>query len=60
MKRKRRRRIRKKQTRAEEEKIEEGIRSCQKMAFERQNSIQRWDCSQIENEEEESWKEGDQ
>ena len=41
------------------EKIE-GIRSSQRMAFERQNSIQRWDSSQIENEEEEGWQEGDQ
>ena len=46
----------------ENEKIEEGIRSSQKMSFERQNLIQRWDSSQIENEEEgeESWQEGDQ
>ena len=32
-----------------------------KKRTEGQNSIQRWDCSQIENEEgEESWQEGDQ
>ena len=40
------------------EKIE-GIRSSQRMAFERQNPIRRWDCLQIEIEEEESWQEGD-
>ena len=40
--------------------IEEGIRSSQRMAFERQNPTQRWDRSQIENEEEESSQEGDQ
>ena len=30
------------------------------MALDGQNPIQRWDCSQIENEEEESGQEGDQ
>ena len=40
------------------EKAEEGSRSSEKMAFDRQNPIQRWDSSQIENEEEESWQEG--
>ena len=35
------------------EKIEEGIGSSQRVADERQNPIQRWDRSQIENEEEE-------
>ena len=42
------------------EKIEEDIRSSQKMPLEGQNTMQRWDCSQIENEEEESWLESDQ
>ena len=54
------------------ETIEEVIKSSQRMAFEEcciserkwtegPNPIQRWDCSQIENEEEEeSWQEGNQ
>ena len=48
--------------RRKKKKIEEGIRSSRRMAFERQNPIQRWDSSQIESEEEEeeSWQEGDQ
>ena len=52
----------KKQGQKKNEKIEEGIRSSQRMALEGQNLIQRWDCSQIENEEEEeeSWQEGHQ
>ena len=41
------------------EKIEEGIRSSQRMAFEGPNAIQRWDSSQIENQEERR-QEGDQ
>ena len=40
--------------------MEEGVRSSQKTAFETQNPTQRWDTSQIENEEEESWQECDQ
>ena len=61
------------QRQGENETIEEVIRSSQRrMALEEcckserkrtegQNPIQRWDCSQIENEEEEeSWQEGDQ
>ena len=38
--------------------IEEVLRSSQRMAWEGHNPIQRWDCSQIQNEEE-SWQEGD-
>ena len=39
------------QRKEKHEKIVEGIRSSQKMAFERQKPIERWDSSQIENEE---------
>ena len=53
--------VKSKQGQEENENIEEGIRSSQRMALEGQNPIRRWDCSQIENEdEEESWQEGDQ
>ena len=52
-----------KQGQENNETIEEGIRSSQRMAFKRQNPIQRWDSSQTENEEEEkeeeSWQEGE-
>ena len=39
--------------------IEEVMRSSQRRALEGQNSKQRCDCSRIDNEEEESWQEGD-
>ena len=53
--------LKSKQGQKKSEKIKEGIRSSQSMALEGQNHIQRWDCSQIENEEEgESWQEGGQ
>ena len=51
----------KKEQKKKNEIIEEGIRSSQRMALEGQNPKQRWDCSHIENEEEEEgWQEGDQ
>ena len=53
--------VKSKQGQVKNEKIEEGIRSSQRMALKGQNTIQRWDSSQIENEEEEEgWQEGDQ
>ena len=56
---KKKKKEKKKNKDGENEKAEEGTRSSEKMAFDRQNPIQRWDSSQIENEEEEeSWQEG--